>query len=213
MKERRIGTFTLGAMLVVYGILFVINIFTDKLNYATIFRFWPILLIMLGIEILVGLYSKEKTKFIYDKGSVVLLILITIFVLVAATAEWCVTKGVKYADRYYEDYLNREEDYVDGQEMFRNVEEITVLIDDEEKGSIKGKEKDKIVKELRNYDWNKNIVRKKKRGDNNIVLDFNNGLAVVSLSKKSKNVYLHSENMYANEIDESIYNNIMDSIE
>ena len=42
MKERRIGTFTLGAMLVVYGILFVINIFTDKLNYATIFRFWPI---------------------------------------------------------------------------------------------------------------------------------------------------------------------------
>ena len=142
-----------------------------------------------------------------------MLILITIFVLVAATAEWCVTKGVKYADRYYEDYLNREEDYVDGQEMFRNVEEITVLIDDEEKGSIKGKEKDKIVKELRNYDWNKNIVRKKKRGDNNIVLDFNNGLAVVSLSKKSKNVYLHSENMYANEIDESIYNNIMDSIE
>ena len=213
MKERRIGTFTLGAMLVVYGILFVINIFTDKLNYATIFRFWPILLIMLGIEILVGLYSKEKTKFIYDKGSVVLLILITIFVLVAATAEWCVTKGVKYADRYYEDYINREENYVDGQEMFRNVEEITVLIDDEEKGSIKGKEKDKIVKELRNYDWNKNIVRKKKRGDSNIVLDFNNGAAWVCLSKKSKNVYLHSESMYANEMDKDIYDNIMDSIE
>ena len=27
MKERRIGTFTLGTMLVVYGILFVVNIF------------------------------------------------------------------------------------------------------------------------------------------------------------------------------------------
>ena len=84
MKERRIGTFTLGAMLVVYGILFVINIFTDKLNYGTIFSFWPILLIILGIEILVGLYSKEKTKFVYDKGSVILLIMITIFILVAA---------------------------------------------------------------------------------------------------------------------------------
>ena len=123
------------------------------------------------------------------------------------------TKGIKYADRYYEDYINREENYIDGQEMFRNVEEITILIDDEEKGTIKGKEKDKIVKELRNYDWNKNIVRKKKRRDSNIVLDFNNGAAWVCLSKKSKNVYLHSENMYANEIDESIYNNIMDSIE
>ena len=213
MRERRIGTFTLGTMLVVYGILFVVNIFTDKLSYGMIFRFWPILLIMLGIEILVGLYSKEKAKFIYDKGSVVLLILITIFVLVAATAEWCMTKGIKYADRYYEDYINREENYVDGQEMFRNVEEITILIDDEEKGTIKGKEKDKIVKELRNYDWNKNIVRKKKRGDSNIVLDFNNGAAWVCLSKKSKNVYLHSESMYANEMDKDIYDNIMDSIE
>lgn len=213
MKERRIGTFTLGTMLVVYGILFVVNIFTDKLSYGMIFRFWPILLIMLGIEILVGLYSKEKAKFIYDKGSVVLLILITIFVLVAATAEWCVTKGIKYADRYYEDYINREEDYVDGQEMFRNVEEITVLIDDEEKGTIKGKEKDKIVKELRNYDWNKNIVREKKRGESNIVLDFNNGLAVVCLSKKSQNVYLHSESVYANKMDKDIYNDIMDNLE
>ena len=213
MKERRIGTFTLGAMLVVYGILFVINIFTDKLNYGTIFSLWPILLIILGIEILVGLYSKEKTKFVYDKGSVILLIMITIFILVAASAEWCMTKGIKYADRYYEEYVSREEDYVDGKAMFKNVEEITVFIDDEEKCYIQGKEKDKIVKELRDYDWNSHIVRKKKRGDSNILLDFNNGMATVCLSRESKNVYLHSEEMYANEIDKEIYEDIFKIID
>ena len=89
MKERRIGTFTLGTMLVVYGILFVVNIFTDKLSYGMIFRFWPILLIMLGIEILVGLYSKEKAKFIYDKGAIVLLILVAFFAMGMAGADLC----------------------------------------------------------------------------------------------------------------------------
>ena len=212
MKERRIGTFTLGIMLIMYGILFVINIFNDKLNYGTIFKFWPVLLITLGLEILVGLYSKKKTKFVYDKGSVVLLILITIFILVAASAQWCVTKGVKYVDRYYEDAMTRENDFVDGKEMFKNVEEISILIDDEEINTIKGKEKDKIVKELRDYDWNKNIVREKKRGDSNILLDFNNGSSMY-LSEESQNVYLHSENIYANKIDKSTYEDILKAVD
>ena len=212
MKERRIGTFTLGVMLIVFGVLFVINIFSDKMSYSIIIRFWPIVLILLGIEVLVGLYSKEKTKFTYDKGSVAVIIFITIFTFTAAIAQWCVTKGVKYVDRYYEEYMSREEDYVDGKALFNKNDIITVSIDGNEKKIIKGKNRDKIIKALKEYDWNENIIRQTKRGDYNIALNFGDDGTILYLSEESKNAYLNYEDIYGNELDENTYNLIIKNI-
>ena len=48
MRQRRIGTITLGISLVVFGILFLIHIFGGVLNYMLIFHLWPLILIVLG---------------------------------------------------------------------------------------------------------------------------------------------------------------------
>ena len=40
MRQRRIGTITLGISLVVFGILFLIHIFGGVLNYMLIFHLW-----------------------------------------------------------------------------------------------------------------------------------------------------------------------------
>ena len=52
MRERRIGTITMGVCLVVFGVLFLVHIFGGFLNYELIFHLWPLILIGLGIEIL-----------------------------------------------------------------------------------------------------------------------------------------------------------------
>ena len=58
---------------VVFGVLFLLQVFGNVISYETIFKLWPVILIGLGIEILLSnLISK---KFVYDKGAVVLLIL------------------------------------------------------------------------------------------------------------------------------------------
>lgn len=52
MRQRRIGTITLGVSLVLFGMLFMIRIFGGVLNYTLIFHLWPLILVALGLEIL-----------------------------------------------------------------------------------------------------------------------------------------------------------------
>ena len=52
MKERRVGTFTFGISLILFGVLFLIKTIFKSFNYAFIFHMWPIMLIMLGGEII-----------------------------------------------------------------------------------------------------------------------------------------------------------------
>ena len=63
MRERRIGTITMGVCLVVFGVLFLVHIFGGFLNYELIFHLWPLILIGLGMEILftpVSHQAKQK---------------------------------------------------------------------------------------------------------------------------------------------------------
>lgn len=72
-RIHRVGSITTGLSMVVFGVLFLLHIFGNVISYETIFKLWPVILIGLGIEILLSnLISK---KFVYDKGAVVLLIL------------------------------------------------------------------------------------------------------------------------------------------
>ena len=45
MRERKIGTITMGVCLVVFGVLFLVHIFGGFLNYELIFHLWPLILI------------------------------------------------------------------------------------------------------------------------------------------------------------------------
>ena len=62
MRQRRIGTITLGISLVVFGILFLIHIFGGVLNYMLIFHLWPLILIVLGGEILYTVFLPLKNR-------------------------------------------------------------------------------------------------------------------------------------------------------
>ena len=54
MKSRKIGVLTLGVSLVAFGLLFLLRVFVPSLDYITVLRFWPMILILLGGEVLVA---------------------------------------------------------------------------------------------------------------------------------------------------------------
>lgn len=81
-RTRRVGSLTCGLAMVGYGVLFMLNTGFHILNYRDIFRLWPLLLIGMGAELLftnVKYSDSERFTLIYDKGAIVLLVLVTIF--------------------------------------------------------------------------------------------------------------------------------------
>ena len=96
MATRRIGSLTLGGSLVVFVILFLVHTFWDGMSYGMILRFWQLMLISLGTETLLSLRQSE-TKWVYDKGAIVMMILLGLFAMMMAAAqftlEWWVSLG------------------------------------------------------------------------------------------------------------------------
>lgn len=87
IRVHRVGTITTGFSMIIFGILFLLHSFGYIVNYQMIFQFWPIMLIGLGIELLLA--SCIKRKFVYDKGAIMLLIVMTFFVIGMATVDVC----------------------------------------------------------------------------------------------------------------------------
>ena len=52
LRGRRVGTLTLGIVLIVFGLLFIARIILPFINYAVILQCWPVILILLGVEVL-----------------------------------------------------------------------------------------------------------------------------------------------------------------
>lgn len=74
MKIHRIGTITLGGILILYGSLFFCRIFIPSLTYEAVFRLWPLILIAYGAE---TLYCNGKYEnFSYDFGAVCMTLLL-----------------------------------------------------------------------------------------------------------------------------------------
>lgn len=87
VRVHRVGTFTAGIMLVVCGILFMLHQFLPDISYELIFRLWPCILIALGTELLIADRSKN-VKYIYDAGAIMLMILLSIFAMCMAGADF-----------------------------------------------------------------------------------------------------------------------------
>jgi UDP-N-acetylmuramyl pentapeptide phosphotransferase/UDP-N-acetylglucosamine-1-phosphate transferase len=91
MKTHRVGTFTLGGMLIVFGLLFLLRIFLVDLSYDIIFKLWPIVFIFLGTEVLAANFKqKEDNKLIYDKTAFALIIILSFFAMGMAITELCI---------------------------------------------------------------------------------------------------------------------------
>lgn len=83
-KTRKVGTLTLGCILVLFGVLFLVHMFLPSLSYEIIFRLWPLIFILLGLEVLGTKLNGDRFQFVYDKASVFLLILMTFFAMTMA---------------------------------------------------------------------------------------------------------------------------------
>lgn len=84
-RTHRVGSVTLGLMLVIFGMVFLARIFVPSLSYDVIWHLWPCTLISLGIEVLVSTFRAEKSK--YDGWGILLIFLITIFTMGMAGIE------------------------------------------------------------------------------------------------------------------------------
>ncbi|HWT73403.1 MAG TPA: DUF5668 domain-containing protein [Mobilitalea sp.] len=80
-KTHRVGTITLGGMLISFGVLFLLRIFITTLSYSIIFKLWPIIFIFLGIEILAANFRQKETTLIYDKTAFALIIVLSFFAM------------------------------------------------------------------------------------------------------------------------------------
>lgn len=98
-RVRMVGTFTLGFTLILFGILFALQTFMNILGYTFILKLWPIILILLGLEVLVSyLYNKTGT-FRYDKGAIFLIFVLSGFAMCMAIADFLVTYSYDYVQR------------------------------------------------------------------------------------------------------------------
>ena len=83
-RIRRVGSVTTGASMIVFGILFILHTVFGILSYTIIYKLWPIILIGLGIEMLISNVKTDNWK--YDKGAVIMLILVAILTMCLAGA-------------------------------------------------------------------------------------------------------------------------------
>ena len=89
-KTHRVGTITLGGMLIIFGILFLLRIFLPNLSYEVIFKLWPAIFIFLGSEILIANFRQKEEKLIYDKTAFALIIILSFFAMGMAITELCI---------------------------------------------------------------------------------------------------------------------------
>ena len=81
MKVKRVGTVTFGLSLISIGALFIVNIFVSSFSVWEALKFWPVILVMLGIEILVSLAlgNRKNTQFKFDWVSMLLTVFMVLF--------------------------------------------------------------------------------------------------------------------------------------
>lgn len=83
MRNWRVGSITLGFTLLVFGISMLMSRITGFYTLLDVVLWWPVVLILLGIEILASLFlSKEKPSRVnFDGGSIFLITLLVVFAL------------------------------------------------------------------------------------------------------------------------------------
>ena len=81
MEKRRMGTFTMGVCLFVFGVLFLAHTFIKTINYVLIFHLWPVIFILLGGEILYYTLRGGDNHMKYDYAAIILLMLLAFFAM------------------------------------------------------------------------------------------------------------------------------------
>lgn len=91
IKGRRVGTFTTGIVLVMFGIMFLLRLIYPEINYSLIASMWPLVLIILGIEIILAFLINKEEIMKYDFYGIMLIIIVSIFAMGMGCMEYVIT--------------------------------------------------------------------------------------------------------------------------
>lgn len=108
MRQRRVGTLTLGVALILIGIIIPIGLFSNY-SVANLLKFSPIILVALGGEVLYYAIRYKDEKLKYDGLSIFMVVAITFITLVTSTVAPIVNNAVEYNREFHK---QREELYV-----------------------------------------------------------------------------------------------------
>lgn len=100
-KKRRVGSLTAGLVLVVFGVMFLLRPFVQTLNYQVIFSCWPLILILLGLELLFCHFTNGEEKLRYDGAAVFLVLVMAGFALAMGTIEFVMEYFPEFVQFYY----------------------------------------------------------------------------------------------------------------
>ena len=88
IRERRVGTITLGAILIFYGGVFLLHSFVEGISYYLIFRLWPVIFLALGIEVLFASIRWKDEGFKYDFAAILIICILLFFAMGMAGMDW-----------------------------------------------------------------------------------------------------------------------------
>ena len=91
IKGRRVGTFTAGIVLVMFGIMFLLRLITTNINILLIASLWPLILVSVGIEIIVAYIINKEEKMKYDFSAIILVIMLAFFAMGMGGGEFIIT--------------------------------------------------------------------------------------------------------------------------
>ena len=78
--KKRVGTLTLGVSLVGWGIGGLVSLLYPAVKFVDILRLWPVILLLLGIEILYHALTSRGETITYDGASIAFTIVTVIAV-------------------------------------------------------------------------------------------------------------------------------------
>lgn len=97
-KQRRVGTFTLGLVLIAAGILMALSMFLPTLNLRWALKASPVILIALGIETLLSARGDKPVR--YDWVGMLLCFLLVCAALCLYTVAWWLLYGCELSGFY-----------------------------------------------------------------------------------------------------------------
>ena len=90
--NRRVGTLTLGIVLILMGAAFIAHLVMPVLSLRILLDFWPVVLILLGIETLASYFINKQDRLRYDVWSIVIMIVLVGFSICMGWAQFLLEK-------------------------------------------------------------------------------------------------------------------------
>jgi uncharacterized membrane protein len=88
LRGRRVGTFTAGIVLIMFGAMFLLRLIIPIINFSIILSLWPLILVFLGIEIIIAYTINKEEQMKYDVSAIVLIIILSFFAMGMASMEF-----------------------------------------------------------------------------------------------------------------------------